>query len=56
MVIDAVNLGWHSELLTSEGTTHDVISTSGKGTPGFKVECEIGGILEVSRWINAGEH
>jgi hypothetical protein len=43
----AVNLLWDSELANVEGTPRDTISTGGKGTPGYKIECRISGIKKV---------
>ncbi len=42
----AVNLPWHSEVVISEGTTHDLLTGSGKTTAGYKLECEVGGIVK----------
>lgn len=38
--VKAVNLPWHAEVVTVTGTTHVTLSNGGKGTPGFKMECE----------------
>ncbi len=38
-----VNLPWHTELAVVEGTLRDVFVSGGKGTPGFKIKCKIGG-------------
>jgi hypothetical protein len=39
--LTAQNLPWHTELATVEGVLHDVLVSSGKGTPKFKLECRI---------------
>lgn len=43
--IQAVNLPWHSELVTVGGVTHDIMTSGGSGTPGYKMRCteKIGG-------------
>ncbi len=45
--LKAVHLPWHSELLKSGGSSYDVIASSGKGAPGYTIECTVGGILKV---------
>ena len=46
--LSAVHLSWHSELVMPEGgAVREVITTSGKGTPGFSITCTVGGILKV---------
>ena len=45
--LKAVHLPWRSELLMSGGSSYDVIASSGKGAPGYTVECTVGGILKV---------
>jgi hypothetical protein len=37
----ALNLPWHAELATVEGALREVLTSSGKGTPGFKLECKV---------------
>jgi hypothetical protein len=41
--IEALNLPWHTELVFSEGKTREVITSGGKGTPGFKLKCKAAG-------------
>lgn len=36
---EALNLPWHTELVNSEGTVHDVLVGSGHGAPGYKWKC-----------------
>lgn len=43
-VMEAVSLPWYTELQTIGGVTRDVMVSSGKGTPGFKMSCAILGI------------
>ena len=43
----AVHLPWHSETLALEGTVRDVITSSGKGTPGLEIVCTVAGIFKV---------
>ncbi len=35
------NLPWHTELVTVGGVTHYALVNGGKGTPGFKEECQV---------------
>jgi hypothetical protein len=45
-----LHLPWHSELVSSEGLSsnnHDITVSSGKGNPGFAIECRVGGIQMV---------
>lgn len=44
--VERVNLPWRSELVISEGTPHDLI-TSAKGAPGLKIKCDIAGVEKV---------
>jgi hypothetical protein len=44
----AMDLPWHSELVFSEGTSRDVMTSGGKGTPGYTIKCIIGGIFKVA--------
>jgi hypothetical protein len=40
--ITALNLPWRTELESVEGVLRNVLVSSGKGTPGLKLECEAG--------------
>lgn len=37
--IEALHLSWHTELFAGEGAS-DLVSGSGKGTPGFVLKCK----------------
>ena len=39
--ITAVNLPWHTELVWVEGKLKNVLTSGGKGNPGFKTECTV---------------
>ncbi len=45
VVVKPLNLPWHTELVTVEGTVRDVLVSGGKGTPGYEVECKVTGSL-----------
>jgi hypothetical protein len=47
----AVNLPWHSELVWLEGlseSAHDVITSGGKGAPGYDLKCVEAGIYKIA--------
>ena len=41
---EPVNLPWHTELVSIEGTLHDKLVSGGSGTPGINVKCKVLGI------------
>ncbi|HEV3319541.1 MAG TPA: hypothetical protein VG053_07415 [Solirubrobacteraceae bacterium] len=43
--VEAVNLPWRAELVTAEGTAHELLVADGHGTPGYKVKCRVLGGL-----------
>ena len=46
--MEAANLPWHSELTLSSGSVYDVIATGGKGAPGYRFICTVGGIAKTT--------
>ncbi len=44
VTMTALNLPWHTELVSEGGVLKNVLSNGGKGNPGFKTECTIVGI------------
>lgn len=42
--VEAVNLPWHTELVTVEGATRDSITNGGKGAPGYQRTCRVLGL------------
>ncbi|HEY3830592.1 MAG TPA: hypothetical protein VGL57_15485 [Solirubrobacteraceae bacterium] len=43
-VVEALNLPWHTELVTVAGVIRDVMVNSGKGVPGYQTNCKFLGI------------
>ena len=43
-MVEPLHLPWHSELAVVGGALRDVLVSSGKGTPGYKLECNVIGI------------
>lgn len=42
--IEVLHSPWNTELYKLSGTVYDLIGQAGKGTPEFKMRCEVGGI------------
>ena len=45
--ITALNLPWHTELVSSGGALHYALVSGGKGTPSLEVQCRVDGIKTV---------
>ena len=43
--VEALNLPWHTELVTVEGVTREVLTGTGHGEPGYKLACKYEGII-----------
>lgn len=50
----ALNLPWHTELVSEGGVLKNVLSNGGKGNPGFKTECTV--IVKNSRTMHGVQY
>jgi hypothetical protein len=44
VTVEALHLPWHTELVATEGSLREVLTSGGKGAPGFKLKCRALGV------------